>query len=156
EIRDIRRNLPRRYFEDLPTLATREHSRQARIYAMAVELLRISDSRLDRHQLVNFLNAYQRIAPLTIGELWAWPSMLKLALVENLRRLALEILEARDARLAADRYLSSGEGIAAGGSRGLPGSPPVYLTAAIVQLLHRLREFGSTLAAVREAIEAHL
>lgn len=156
EIRDIRRNLPRRYFEELPTLATREHYRQARIYAMAVELLRFSDSRMDRHQLVNFLNAYQRIAPLTIGELWAWPSMLKLALVENLRRLAQEILAARDARLAADRYLGSIEALRADASRGVPGPPPVHHSAAIVHLLHRLREFGSTLAEVREAIEAHL
>ena len=31
--------------------------------------------------------ASRRVAPLTIGELWAWPSMLKLALIENLRRL---------------------------------------------------------------------
>jgi cyclic beta-1,2-glucan synthetase len=38
------------------------------------------------------------VAPLTIGELWAWPSMLKLALIENLRRLAEEMLEAREAR----------------------------------------------------------
>jgi len=49
-----------------------------------------------------FINSYQRVAPLTIGELWAWPSMLKLALIENLRRLAAETLEARRARLAAD------------------------------------------------------
>ena len=40
------------------------------------------------------MNSYQAVAPLTIGELWAWPSMLKLALIENLRRLADETLEA--------------------------------------------------------------
>ena len=78
------------YYRELPTLASREHAGQARVYAMAVELLRHSDSRLDRQQLTRFLNSYQRVAPLTIGELWAWPSMLKLALIENLRRLAEE------------------------------------------------------------------
>src|SRR2546427_13263050 len=46
------------------------------------------------------------LAPLTIGELWAWPSMLKLALLESLRRLADETLQGRDARLAADDYLA--------------------------------------------------
>ena len=59
---------------------------------MAIELVRHSDSRIDRQQLEAFLNSYQRVAPLTIGELWAWPSMLTLALVENLRRLADEML----------------------------------------------------------------
>jgi cyclic beta-1,2-glucan synthetase len=52
---------------------------------MAIELVRHSDSRLDRHQLGRFIESYQTVAPLTIGELWAWPIMLKLALVENPR-----------------------------------------------------------------------
>ena len=73
---------------------------------MAVELVRHSDSRLDRQQLLQFLNSYQRVAPLTIGELWAWPSMLKLALIENLRRLADEILEARAARRQRTTYVA--------------------------------------------------
>mgnify|MGYP003580895711 CR=1 FL=1 len=68
EISDIRRNLPRTYSRTLPVLASREHAGHARIYAVAVELIRHSDSRLDRQQLVQFLNSYQRVAPLTLGE----------------------------------------------------------------------------------------
>ena len=95
QIGDVRRNLPQTYYRQLPALATREHVGRARIYAMAIELVRHSDSRIDQPRLQAFLNTYQRVAPLTIGELWAWPSMLTLALVENLRRLADEILRAR-------------------------------------------------------------
>src|SRR6266568_4791259 len=86
EIRDVRQNLPRGYYRELPKLAAREQAGDARVYALAVELIRHSDSRLDRAQLVRWLDAFQTVAPLTIGELWAWPSMLTLALVENLRR----------------------------------------------------------------------
>jgi cyclic beta-1,2-glucan synthetase len=110
EIRDIHQHLPGTYYRQLPTLASREQAGHTRIYAMAVELLRHSDSRIDRQQLAVFINSYQRVAPLTIGELWAWPSMLKLALIENLRRLAAETLESRRARLAADAYVSRIEG----------------------------------------------
>src|SRR5690242_15204071 len=106
EVADIRRNLPRTYFRELPTLAAREQAGHARIYAVALELVRHSDSRLEPQQLTQFLNSYQRVAPLTIGELWAWPSMLKLALIENLRRLADEMLAARAERDAADTYIS--------------------------------------------------
>ena len=106
EIRDIHQHLPGTYYRQLPTLASREQAGHTRIYAMAVELVRHSDSRIDRQQLAVFVNSYQRVAPLTIGELWAWPSMLKLALIENLRRLAAETLESRRARLAADAYVS--------------------------------------------------
>ncbi len=102
EIVAVRQHVPRRYYGELPALATREQAGDARIYAIAVELLRYSDSRLDLGQLTQFLNSYQRVAPLTLGELWAWPSMLKLALIENLRRLADEIMIGRAARRAAD------------------------------------------------------
>ncbi len=151
EITDIRRNLPRTYSRTLPALASREHAGDARVYAIAVELIRHSDSRLDRHQLVHFLNSYQRVAPLTIGELWAWPSMLKLALIENLRRLADELLAARAARDAADDYVLRADG--EGGMRVLPaGTNPAF----IVQLLHRIREYGLRLPAVRVAVDDDL
>jgi Ser/Thr protein kinase RdoA (MazF antagonist) len=77
---------------------------------MALELISHTDGRLDRVQLVRFMTAYQSVAPLTIGELWAWPSMLKLALLENLRRLADETLQSREARLLAERQLASLDG----------------------------------------------
>ncbi len=153
EILDVRRNLPPGYYRELPKLALRELAGDARVYAMAVELIRHSDSRLDRQQLVRFMNSYQAVAPLTIGELWAWPSMLKLALIENLRRLAEETLEAREARRAADAYV---ERIDAAG-HGLPPPLPERLhTGYVVQLLQRLREYGPRLAAVRAAVDTHL
>ncbi|MBP8275218.1 MAG: carbohydrate-binding protein, partial [Acidobacteria bacterium] len=153
EIRDVRENLPRNYYRELPRLASREYAGQARIYAMAVELLRHSDSRLTRQQLTVFVNSYQRVAPLTIGELWAWPSMLKLALIENLRRLADGIASARLERIAADLHVSQMERAEGDMARSLPA---VLGPAYVVQLLHRLREYGPRLAGVRAAIDAHL
>jgi len=153
EIRDVRQNLPRGYYRELPKLAAREQTRSARVYALAVELIRHSDSRLDRPQLVRWLDAFQTVAPLTIGELWAWPSMLKLALVENLRRLADETLAARAARRAADAHVAL---IDAAG-KGLPPPLPRALhPALVVQLLQRVREYGPRLAAVRDGLEEHL
>jgi cyclic beta-1,2-glucan synthetase len=153
EMRDIRQNLPRDYYRELPKLAAREQAGNARVFALAVELIRHSDSRLDRTQLVRFLDAFQTVAPLTIGELWAWPSMLKLALVENLRRLADETLVARAARAAADAYAAR---IDAAGKGSPPPLPPALPPAFVVQLLQRGREYGPRLSAVRSALDAHL
>jgi cyclic beta-1,2-glucan synthetase len=153
EVRDVRQNLPRGYYRELPKLATRELAGHARVYAMAVELIRHSDSRLDRHQLVRFMNSYQTVAQLTIGELWAWPSMLKLALIENLRRLAEEVLEAREARRAADACVAQ---IDAAGHGRPPPLPAEIHPAFVVQLLQRAREYGPRLSAVRAAVDAHL
>ncbi len=151
EITGVRRNLPRTYYRTLPTLASREHAGQPRVYAMAVELIRQSDSRLDRGQLLQFLTSYQRVAPLTIGELWAWPSMLKLALVENLRRLADELLSARSARHAADAFVAKADD-----GRAFDALPAGSTIAFIVQLLHRIREYGVRLSPVRAAVDDHL
>src|SRR5471032_1657879 len=152
EIRDVRQHLPGAYYRQLPSLASRDQSGHTRIYAMAVELVRHSDSRIDRQQLAMFVNSYQRVAPLTIGELWAWPSMLKLALIENLRRLATETLAARGARLAADAYLirvEDEEGDTGRQAQSVPQTLPAAVDVAfVVQLLHRLREYGLRLSSL--------
>ena len=153
EIRDVHQHLPGSYYRQLPALASREREGHTRIYAMAVELVRHSDSRIDRQQLAVFVNSYQRVAPLTIGELWAWPSMLKLALIENLRRLAAETLASRRERLDADAYVSRIEAETEDSRRQLP---PILNLTFIVQLLHRLREYGVRLSSTRTAVEAHL
>ncbi len=150
QIADARRNLPKSYYRQLPPLASREHLGRARVYAMAIELVRHGDSRFERRELEVFLNSYQRVAPLTIGELWAWPSMLTLALVENLRRLADEILLSRQARAIADDYLLRAE---SGRPMAWPGGIHV---ASVVQLLLRTREYGPKMPLLRQAVQTHL
>ncbi len=151
EIRDTRRDLPRDYYRQLPKLASRESAGVARVYAMALELIRHTDGRLDQQRLVRFVAAYQTVAPLTIGELWAWPSALKLALIENLRRLAEDTIRGRDARLRADGYLAGIDG--ADDATRLPALPDAMETAAVVRLLQRMREYGPLVAPVRAAVE---
>jgi len=153
EIRAIRNDLPPSYYRQLPALASPELRGGARVYALAVELIRHSDSRLDPQQLARFLNSFQTVAPLSIGELWAWPSMLKLALIENLRRVAEEILDSRAARRAADEYAAR---IDAKGRGTAPPLPRRLHLAQVVQLLRHLREYGPRLEAVRSGLDAHL
>ncbi|MGD0483291.1 MAG: glucoamylase family protein [Gemmatimonadales bacterium] len=154
EIRSVRRDIPRQYYADLPKLAPQDMAGTARVYAMALELIRHTDGRLDRDRLIRFVAAYQTVAPLTIGELWAWPSMIKLALIENLRRLADETLQGRDARLTADRFLDRIGG--AGDAAPLASLPAVLETPYVVRLLERMREYGPLVSPVRAAVEERL
>jgi len=154
EIREIRQYLPSSYYRELPKLAARELAGTARVYAMAVELLRYSDARLDAARLKRFVQSFQSVAPLTIGELWAWPSMLKLALIEHVRRLTEEVIKARQARLEADGCFAAFEHERAGGRP--PALPPVLHTATVDQLLQRMREFGSGAAELRKHLEERL
>ena len=96
QLREIREDLPRGYYYELPKLAGGPLEGYPRIYALALALIAHTDSRLETETLRRFVGAYQRVAPLTIGELWAVAITLRLALVENLTRLATRIIVARE------------------------------------------------------------
>ncbi len=151
EAKAVRHDLPPRYYRKLPRLAAREYSGQARIHAMAVELIRHGDGRLDADRLTRFVVAFQTVAPLSIGELWAWPSMLKLALIENLRRLAEGIRAGRTARLQADAALAALESGASAG----PLPVPLH-SAFVAQLRHRMREHDQRVAPFHVLVEEAL
>src|SRR5689334_6544176 len=106
-LRDIRHDLPPGFFRRLPRMATDEFAGLPRIYAMALELSRCSAGRLDPQRLHRFVTAFQSITPLTMGELWAWPSALKLAIVEQLRTRADVLATSRVHRLDADRLIDA-------------------------------------------------
>src|SRR6476659_2771656 len=103
QLREIRQDLPTSYYHELPKLASGELEGYPRIYAVAFALIAHTDSRLATNTLQRFIAAYQTVAPLSIGELWAVAITLRLALVENLRRLAIAIARARAERDEADQ-----------------------------------------------------
>ena len=53
------------------------------------------DGRVDGEDLRLFISAYQRVTPLLLGELWAIPIMLRLAMIENLRRVSARVAASR-------------------------------------------------------------
>lgn len=108
-----RRHLPRGYSRQLPRLAEGPSAGFPRIYDLALELISHMDGRVDSDNATHIVAAYQTVSPLKLGELWAFPIMLQLALLENLRRVGVRIArrrEERDAAIAwADRMLATAE-----------------------------------------------
>ncbi|BCB27221.1 cyclic beta 1-2 glucan synthetase [Sulfurimicrobium lacus] len=107
------RHLPRGYSRQLPRLADGLSAGFPRIYDLALELISHMDGRVDSDNTTQFIAAYQTAAPLKLGELWAFPVMLQLALLENLRRVGLRIAHRREELDAAvtwaDRMLAAAE-----------------------------------------------
>jgi hypothetical protein len=103
QIRAIRRLLPPSYSRELPRLASGAAASFPRVYGIALELIAHVDGRVDAASLNGFVNSYQSVQSLRLGELWALPLMLRLAMIENLRRVAVRIASARrDRDLAGD------------------------------------------------------
>ncbi len=86
--RKVRLNLPRRYYRQLPVLTSEPDRDLPRIYGLARELVSHSDLRLDQENILAFITAYQTGKPLSIGELWAVPQMLRTALMEGIQQIA--------------------------------------------------------------------
>ncbi len=147
QLREIREDLPRGYYHELPKLTNGDLAGYPRIYALALALIAHTDCRLDTETLRRFISAYQTVTPLSIGELWAVAITLRLALVENLRRLAIVIVRAREEREQADRLADKLLELAARNPAGLLpviserfGKRDKLPRSFVVQLTQRLRE----------------
>ncbi len=145
QIRQIRVDLPHGFCRGLPKLAEGPLRGHPRVFGLGWALVAHTDSRIDRSTLVRFIGAYQRVQPLTIGELWAVPIMLRLVLIENLRRSAEQIGYGRAARREADALADQLLGV---GGRAAE-APETALrrfdvtplpTPFVVRLLQRLRD----------------
>lgn len=91
QIRTAKRHLPRGYSSELPQLASGDSAGAPRVYDIALATISHGDGHIDPENLSRFAAAYQSVTPLNLGELWAIPIMLRLALLENLRRVSARI-----------------------------------------------------------------
>ncbi|MFH0784397.1 MAG: glucoamylase family protein [Pseudomonadota bacterium] len=99
--RDVLLNLPRRFYQQLPSLASSPYRGLPCIYGLAKNLVSHLELQLDRENVIAFLDAHQSVRVLTIGELWAIPQMLRIALIESIQSLAVTALaDLRDRQLA--------------------------------------------------------
>jgi cyclic beta-1,2-glucan synthetase len=151
-VRDIRHDLPPSFVRRLPVVASDDFAGMPRIHALALELIRCSAGSLDAQRLHRFITAFQSLSPLTIGELWAWPSALKLVLIENLRVRADILAERRRQRALADQLARTLE-TAGGATQPLPAD---IHPAFVIRLLQRSREFGASANALRRELDAAL
>ena len=87
---DVQLNLPKKFYLELPTLSVDPDRNYPRVFSLAKELVAHSDALLDRENLLTYLSAYQKSKSLTIGELWALPLMLRVALIQRVDQLARE------------------------------------------------------------------
>ncbi|HEV7432478.1 MAG TPA: protein ndvB, partial [Steroidobacteraceae bacterium] len=145
QMRQIHDDLPPRYYRQLPKLASGPLSGYPRVLGLAWAYVAHTDSRFDPDTLRRFVRAYQRVQPLTIGELWAVAITLRIILVENLRRAAERIVSSRIARQNADHVADQ-----LLGDKGWTADPQVLIrrynngdelpAAFIVQVVKRLRD----------------
>ena len=106
-IEEIKRNLPRKYYNELPVVIEGKRAGLPRIYLVATDLVNCTANRLSKENIIAYLNSFQSVEPLTIGELWAFALMLRFRLIECVEYFSLQV----------ERRLSEGEYASFWGSR---------------------------------------
>ncbi|HEU5173932.1 MAG TPA: hypothetical protein VFT96_04185, partial [Gemmatimonadaceae bacterium] len=152
-VREIREALPRGYYRELPELTTGQLTGFPRVYEIATTLISHTEGRVDPENVDLFLGAYQEVEPLRIGELWAIPAMLRLALIENVRRMTLRTLgRFRELRLADEWALRIEVAGGAGPQalhevlRQFVEAPPPLTPIFVSRFLRQIRLAGGELA----------
>ncbi|WP_375682587.1 MULTISPECIES: GH36-type glycosyl hydrolase domain-containing protein [unclassified Bartonella] len=100
-IQKLRRNLPKSFIKQLP-LSTHKAG-IPRIFALTWLYIAHTDSSFSQETLMAMTNGFQEVCALTIGELWALPSVMQMLLIENGRRLSVRIEKARHMRHLASQ-----------------------------------------------------
>ncbi len=162
-IRIAKTHFPKNYSEDLPQLSDGNSTGLTRSYDIVLQIISHSDGRTDMESLSNFVTAYQTITPLKLGELWSIPLMLRLALIENIRRVSARIaIDKVDRNLAdywAEKMIATTEKtpkdlilVIADMAR---SNPPI-VSAFVSELIRQLRGKGPDLGLVLNWIEQQL
>jgi cyclic beta-1,2-glucan synthetase len=153
QIRTAKNHLPKGYSRGLPRLKRGPSAGLPRVYDIALETISHGDGRVDPEGLSGFVAAYQTVTALKLGELWAIPIMLRLALIENLRRVATRIAADRIDRNLADYWADRITGTAERNPKDLilviadmARSKPPMVSSFVAELTRRLKGQGPALA----------
>jgi cellobiose phosphorylase len=163
QIRTAKRHFSKGYSKELPRLLNGPSKGLPRVYGIALEIISHGDGRVELETLNRFIAAYQSIAPLTLGELWAIPIMLRLACIENLRRVISGLAEQREyrdmANSWADRMIETAEKDPASlilVVANMARSDPPMVGSFVAELTRRLQGHGPALALPLTWIEQRL
>ena len=151
--------LPKGYSKELPKL----DNGFPRVYDIAIEIISHSDGPIDIQSLTEFITAYQTESDLTIGELWAIPIMLRLALLENLSRVAARIAVDRMDTALANKWAKQILSVAESNPKDLvliisdmARSRPPIVSAFVAEFARKLQWKGPALTIALNWLEQHL
>lgn len=88
--------------KDFPVVLNGTMKGYYRIYAIARQIAASSSNHLDRENLIELLNTYQSTTPLKSIELWAFPSILKGCIIEEILEASGDVLENMNKKIRAD------------------------------------------------------
>lgn len=156
QLQEVRSSLPGGYYRELPELESGPLAGYPRVYELALSLIAHTEARIDLDNVDSFVASFQSVSPLSIGELWAIPAMLRIGLIESVRRLTLRSMQRLDERELAARWATLILDAGAQGGPALRGVmqdfaaahvlPRQFFVARLLQLLRQEDGMSPTLS----------
>jgi cyclic beta-1,2-glucan synthetase len=122
-IRQVSDHLPGSYYRELPVRDGGPHNGFPRIYLLAHAIVERGEKTLSEPDIHAAVDDYQQTTALTMGELWAVPIMLRIAVIELIRVIVDDIVRSLEDAEHSRRDLRA--------SRRLPDSPSDAYTSAL-------------------------
>ena len=137
-VRQIRGHMPQSYYSELPIIPNGPHAGLPRVYPLAAAIIGRGEGSLAERDIRSAVNEYQQTTALRIGELWAVPIMLRLAVIELLRGLVDQMLATVTERKEANSAVAT---LRRGSRHRLHNQPSDAYAASIWE---SIREDGTT------------
>lgn len=104
EYKAIKFNLPASYFDNLPYEAN-SGSGCPRIYELAKSYVKINQGIIKEDEIIKFINEQE--IDFTMGELWAFPLMIRIALIINLAKVTNDMIIVQKQRSGARKLANT-------------------------------------------------
>lgn len=102
----LNEDLPPTYYNNLPKLKEGEFKGYPCVYELVQQLALASDNIIDQDNSTTIIQSYQEIEPLEIGELWAFPILIRLVLIERLAEKSEQLYRRRKIYDRVDEILA--------------------------------------------------
>lgn len=103
----IQKDLTKKKYKSLPSLLDNSYDRKfvARVYCLANEIVSNTDGKIEKEELIEFINAYQLQKELNMEELWNIGLFLQISLIEKIREIAEKIFVSQTQKYRAESII---------------------------------------------------
>lgn len=104
EYKDIKHNMSGICCRNLPVISNGAFKGLPRVYYLGTKIIDKIDGRINEDALVSYIREYEKKAVLTSAELWALPTMFRMAVIQNISKITESIVFSQTEKTKADKY----------------------------------------------------
>ncbi|PJI07746.1 MULTISPECIES: GH36-type glycosyl hydrolase domain-containing protein [Clostridium] len=104
EYKDIKHNMSGICYRNMPVISKGAFKGLPRVYYLGTKIINKLDGRINEGALVSYIGEYEKRAVLTSAELWALPTMFRMAVIQNISKITESIVFSQIEKSKADKY----------------------------------------------------